>query len=197
MSATDLAKRLTFDPKEHRYELDGRFIPSVTQVLDDVGLKTFPDFVKDREWYADRGSKVHKACHLLDIDDLNPKTVDPKIQGYIRAYSNAKREMGFTVVETEMSVVNEAFWYAGTLDKFVVLKDGKTGIIDLKCGAKNDGDCLQTAGYAYAFGDPYGMERMGLYLREDGSYFPDHHDDASDITVFQSACNVYHRKYRR
>ncbi|NIQ00988.1 MAG: hypothetical protein GWM98_11665 [Nitrospinaceae bacterium] len=193
---TKAAERLTFSEPEHRYELDGKYIPSVTTILDDVGLKTFPDFVQDREWYADRGTKVHKACHLFDIGKLVPESVDPAITGYLKAYELAKKEMGFTVVHSELRVFDEAFWVAGTLDKFVAFRGGKTAIIDLKCGAKNRGDRYQTAGYGYAFGGYFEIDRLALYLRDDGSFAPDPHDDDSDFTVFQSACNVYHAKYR-
>ena len=193
--------RLTFDEAHHHYFLDGRPIANVTTILDDVGLKVFPDWITDREWYAQRGKMVHKACDLLDAGILKESSLDERIVGYVEAYKKAKAELNFTVIESELRVVNESYWYAGTLDKYVVLADNTPAIIDLKSGAPNSGDRYQTAGYSYAFGSYATTKRFCLYLKEDGVFrhsrdFKEH-DDLDDITVFQSACNVYHAKYGR
>lgn len=194
-TATEHEGRLTFDDEHHEYRLDGRLIPNVTRILDHQGLKVFPDWIADREWYAQRGKMVHKATELYDLHPGKEIKVDSRIEGFLESYKTAKKELGFTVIHAELRVVNEAYWYAGTLDRYAVLKGNEQAIIDIKSGAPNKGDRYQTAAYSYALGEYATTRRYCLYLHEDGSFragrdFKEH-ADLDDIYIFQSAANVF------
>lgn len=70
--------RFEFDPVAHRYTLDGRVLPSVTQIL--RGLDDFshvPARVLERA--RDRGTRVHSACNLDVLGTLDEATVDDEV----------------------------------------------------------------------------------------------------------------------
>src|ERR1700752_2641687 len=86
----------TFTELGHRYEFDGRAIPSVTQVLALSGItdvSKIPPHILERA--ATLGTAAHVACELLDQDDLDIDSVDPQITGYVLAYQKFRAERGF------------------------------------------------------------------------------------------------------
>ena len=63
---------LRFDPDSHLYRVDGIIVPSVTQVLEDVGIVDYSRLPgSTREMALRRGSAVHAACHYDDEGDLD------------------------------------------------------------------------------------------------------------------------------
>ncbi len=196
-------ERLTFEPNEHKYHLDSREIPSVTQILADTELKVFPDFIKDREWYAQRGTMVHKACELLVMGLLDKHTLDHRIIGYVRSFERAWLHLAFDVEDSEFRVFDEDYWYAGTVDLKIKLlwRDLlQPAIVDIKSGKKVEGDRLQTAGYGRTQPEFPDILRFCLYLQENGSFVPGRdfieHTEMKDYSVFQAAAVVYNAKRR-
>lgn len=195
--------RLTFEPNEHKYHLDGRAVPSVTQILDDTGLKVFPDFIKDRGFYAQRGTMVHKAVELLVNGNLDENSLDDRIVGYVASFKKAWLHLAFDVEDAEFRVFDETYWYAGTVDLKVKIqmRDGlRPAIIDVKSGSKMDGDRLQTAGYARTQPEFPDILRFCLYLKGDGSFVPGRdfieHTKLNDYAVFCAAAVVFNAKER-
>ena len=191
--------RLKFDEENHLYYLDGKPIPSVTTVLADVGL--YPDFSMIDPWYAERGSLVHLACHYDNQGRLNESTVDEKIAGYLESFRKFKNDYEVEIIESEMRLFNEAFWYAGTADGHCELNWNRVrreALYDIKCGPPMHGYQFQLAGYGYAKGLHYSTLRLGVYLKKDGSApAVREYLDPDDISLFQSATNVYHAKRRK
>jgi len=99
------------DKRKHIYEGN---LPSVTEILAAEG------FIDDRffdEWSRDRGTYVHLATHLDDMGDLDEDTVDPVIVPYLEAWRRFKKESGFMVEQSEISLASKAYHYAGTIDR--------------------------------------------------------------------------------
>src|SRR4051812_31758875 len=86
-----LPSGLAFDPVEHRYWLDDRPVPSVTQVLAGAGLV---DYTFCREWARERGSLVHKAIAIELREGLDWTTVPEEFHPYISAELQAIADLG-------------------------------------------------------------------------------------------------------
>lgn len=189
---------LEFDPERHEYRASGRLVPSVTQIIQDVGFM-------DSEHYTESaralGSAVHAAIHYLDESDLDWDTVTPELTGYVRAWEKFKLETQIEIELREYRVFNRIFGYAGTLDRTARLNwEPGTWLLDAKTGAHEDWHALQSAAYCAAFEKPLRYRRAGVYLSADGAYrireFPpgEFTDDWSD---FQAALRVWNRKRRK
>lgn len=207
MTTSEMAEypKLTFDEETHTYTYwwtpkRSEIFSSVTQVLSDTGLSedfgAIPDI--DMDWYGDRGTKIHLACHLYDLDDLVMESVHPEIKGYLDAYINAKHTLSFTTLQSEKQVIDLRRKYAGTLDKEVLflggdyhkIPGGEKAVIDLKSGQPHISHGYQLAAYAQALNCPT-HARYGLYLRKDGTFKFKQYTELSDFTVFNSALNVH------
>lgn len=135
----------------------------------------FRDFYAGRtidQWYLDRGSMVHLACDLLDgALGLDWSTLDPRIEGYVRAWARCKRETECVVIASERPVSGPG--WKGTLDKVVSPPNGKREVWDLKCGQPEPWHGLQLAAYEVGHRGRTGTKpykRRGIYLRADGTY---------------------------
>jgi hypothetical protein len=135
----------TFEPEGHTYTIDGRVVPSVTQLLHEAGLVNTRYY---REEHRKRGTEVHLACQLFDEGTLeeNPDArYWPYLQGW-KAYLNFSR---FQVEQIELQMYSERGGFAGTLDRLGRFPDSDIPvIIDLKSGMVPKATKLQTAGYA-------------------------------------------------
>jgi hypothetical protein len=147
---------LVFDDLDHRYELDGVTVPSVTQILTRSGLIDFssiPPFVRDAA--LDRGRKVHQAIHYFNERDLDVDAFEadfPLYAPYLRAWMAFCDQRRFVPVLNEQRIASRRHQVAGTLDCLGVL-DGTAVLLDFKTGRPADVACdLQTAAYlALAF----------------------------------------------
>lgn len=195
----DTAPALTFDPDCHQYFINGQPCGSVTGILQDLGLKN-SYFGPEGDWYARRGTIVHRGCELLDAKNLKWDSVDSRIEPYLRAWMKFKVENSVEILECEKRVFSAQYWYAGTLDRLIRV-DGDTEttiLIDIKTGQPDPGDRYQTAGYSIArFDNPYEVKRWCVYLRDTGKYKIVVHPDRQDFNVFMAACTVYNAKEKR
>lgn len=139
---------LTFDAQAHAYSIDGRQIPSVTQILCDVFGA--PTGGRCEQWHMDRGSAAHALYALLARrEDIDGYVYDARLHGHIEAWRAwyAAERPEFVEIETPVH------WhgvYAGTPDAIVRMR-GKLWIIDYKQTATAR-DRLQMAAYALACG---------------------------------------------
>jgi len=177
---------LTFEESEHVYRLDGRIIPSVTQVLEGAGLYDPSKYPPD---VASRGSYVHVLTALNDRGEL---TVDmlgrfPEYDGYMTAWRQFVRDSGIVFTGIEVHVHGSLYGldFGGTVDR-IGKCDGSRIIIDIKSGAYEKHHAIQTAGYLEcmpARGARY--KRWGIYVHANGkSDIKRYADDASDRQVF-------------
>ncbi len=173
------APRFEFDAGRHLYLLDGRPIPSVTQVIGESGVVDYSFCAPE---HLLRGTYVHQACQFYDEGCLDEESVDPAIRPYLDAYILFRREAGFIpdLIERRLYYAQfQGVWhgwhptlkYAGTLDRTGTLANhpGKW-LIDLKSGVPNSGVMLQLAAYAALMPDPRAYNLAAVYLRRNGTY---------------------------
>lgn len=197
---------LTFDAAEHAYHLDGRRLPSVTQILEDVGIIDYSGIPgASREQYLLRGQIVH-ACTQFDDEmsvegnRLADDQIDPRVAGYVEAWRRFRRDTGFTPELIEHRAANKQYGFAGTLDRTGRLR-GETGVglWDIKTGHAMPWTRLQLAAYASFFEKPRTLLRSVVELHEDGTYCVPFvwqaRDWMTDFNIFLSAVNVFREKH--
>jgi len=201
---------LTFDKESHAYYLDGRRVPSVTQVLTAAHLIDYtflPEYVRDNA--LDRGTKVHAATRAYDeitgnevvpLQDLDWPDLPDSVRPYLEAYISFRIATGFVPLENELRGYISGIDVAGTLDLIGKMPDGRLLLIDHKSGGHQPSAALQTAPYAeFDIVKRYYpvLERHSLTLKNDGRYvFSEPFTDPWDLNTFNSAVNVYRWKER-
>jgi len=102
------------EPENHIYFLEnGDVVPSVTEILEAEGAidKTYYD-----EYSRTRGSNVHLARHLNDMDQLGEATLGEVERPYLEAWRLFIKESGFVLDKSEIPMVNLQLFFAGTPD---------------------------------------------------------------------------------
>lgn len=190
-----MVPKLEFDEASHTYSVDGRRVPSVTQILGGVGIL-------DATWYTEqactRGAYVAKATALLDRGILNRDSLDPTILPYVEQWERFCEVHNVEILEVERRVCERMHWYAGALDRvatfridraqYPVRSSATPTLIDIKTGAREHWHQLQTAAYQAACREH--MKRGCLYLSKTG-YSWKSHTDRNDRHVFYAACAVH------
>lgn len=196
---------LQFDEASHTYLLDGVRVPSVTQVL-----KPLYDFSRIDpamlQAKAALGTAVHRACELLDNDDLDEESEDGQaallpIAGYLAGYKKFKAEKKPYVIFNERQLHHPVHRYAGTIDRRYKI-EGDVWDVDLKSTvAMSPIVGLQTAAYTEMFkansiGGNTKARRGALQLFPEGKYKLWEFKDPSDFSVFLSLLTVQRFKER-
>lgn len=200
---------LVFEPLMHAYFYDGKPVPSVTQVIERVGLADFsaiPERI--REAALARGRRVHAAAQFLTEGALDWDTVDELDKGYVEAAAAFLAQASFTVLDQERRIYHPALRYAGTTD-IIGLWHGERAVGDY-CTGDTWEACkdLQTSAYAEAlrvvppdcwweFDHHAPIARVGIRLHKDGRYSAAPYKNPMDFRVFQAAVAVVHEQLRR
>lgn len=189
--------RLVFDEAAHAYTLGERRLPSVTQILADVGVADFskPHFTED---VAERGRLIHLAIALDNEGDLDDETLDPALQPYIDGWRRFLAESGARVEHWERPVCDPELGFAGTLDGVIVLPSTgvpRKTVLDVK-RALYPSAGPQVAAYTRCaralYEGPVLFNRAALVLPGDGSYRLHMLVDATDEYTFLAALRLYH-----
>lgn len=190
---------LVFYEDGHRYNLDGRAVPSVTDVIRDNRLggdfsHVAPD-VLDRA--RQLGSAVHVALHYHDEGTLDEATVDPAVAPFLTAWRRFRAERQVAVVEMERRFADSMRRFAGTLDRILVV-DGRRVVADIKTGAV-DGADYQTAAYAHLAGEPLSVRRWAVQLHPERPvpYTVHPYRNLADWRIFRAALELTHERARR
>lgn len=164
---------LTFDESTHTYTINGVVVPSVTEVCRFLSY----DQKSDRPWLAkaaaDRGTRIHAACTLIDYGEEPEET--PEIAGYLKAYRRFLKDYRPEWVGIEYITGNAALGLAGTVDRYGTLYDGRLCILDIKSGAQLHLAPLraQLTGYQQLLHAERGFSPAhlyGLHLTKEGTY---------------------------
>ena len=203
MSGIKFVSGLKFDEVAHRYTFDGVVVPSVTQVLRPLyDFGAIPPQVLQAK--AAIGTAVHRACELIDADDLDDESPEGQaalapIAGYLAGYRKFKADKNPTVLANEQRLYHPLHRYAGTTDRRYAF-GGHVWDIDIKSTASMSPIVgLQTAAYQAMFqaqGDKTPSRRGALQLLPDGSYKLWEFSDPSDFSVFLSLLTVQRFKER-
>ena len=158
-----------FDPVTHRYTVEGRIIPSVTQRITDAGLLgSAAQFYSPES--AARGTAVHQACadrdHGLDVSAFAKGEHGGYLTSYIK-WCDAVQPI-WTSIETPR--YSAQYGTAGTADRVGTFADGKPLVLDIKSGGKANYHGVQVAFYDLLHDDlpPRQRRRIVLYLRANG-----------------------------
>lgn len=165
----------------------------VTQILNDCGLRgEWPEKFskKDREFYLQRGSMIHKATALFDQGVLDWSSLDERIIPYIKAWEKSRKELGGQIVEIECKIKNSAFDYQGTLDRVIrncALFPKGFLLIDIKTTEADVVTRLQTMAYAMGYSKRK-VKRGFIALKSNGNYKAGIYDNNASDKVGWIAC---------
>jgi hypothetical protein len=192
---------IEFDEKKHQYKVNGKVVPSVTEILEHLTApgygKVNPSILEEAK---ERGTAVHELTEDIDLG-MPPEYIDPFVEGYIVAYMRflADYDVEWDFIEHPFYV---PLWeYCGTIDRVGKL-DGNPCVLDIKTTSSPTADqkiavCCQTA--AYAVGMPGSYDRYALYLHSDGTYDLFYCADFEDERgfdgweLFAELCNLHKR----
>jgi hypothetical protein len=188
-----LPAEFTFDSDEHQFFYKGELVPSVTQILKDLGFYRF----RMNKEAADRGTFLHQASVLYDKGILDPHSVPSEWFGWMDAYqtwyADFVRKGPVKLTGWECLVFNSRLGYAGIVDKEGRMQNRKI-IIDLKTGSESSTDPIQLLFYAACYGPNPSRwpARWVLYTRENGSY--KFYETFEDPITLHNILQTYGRK---
>lgn len=167
---------IEFEPSGHVYTLNGRRLPSVTQIMEPMSLMLYKDVPPDVMMAAaDRGTRAHEqVSNLVRYGILE---MDGDTEPYLNAYRKFAEDYAPKWIESEYRTFHRTLMYAGTLDLTgYVEPDDDTGVdvVDIKTTREFHPMMLKTqlAGYTEAL-KSHGIKirsRYGLQLLRDGTY---------------------------
>lgn len=182
---------LAFDEAAHEYRLDGRRLPSVTQVL--APLVDFSMVPKDVLARAQAlGTAVHRMTELYDNDDLDEDSLSDELRPYLGGWRKFRAECQFEPVTIEHRMSHPIFRYAGTSDRTGVIK-GRLAVLDIKkmmvLGA-HIGPQLAAYEKLHQSEGLQVLDRFALGLRPDGTYRLQPFTDPLDWQCFLSHLTI-------
>jgi hypothetical protein len=157
---------LSFNEENHTYTIDGKIVPSVTQII----KETVGGGWSASEWYLTRGKAIH-LCATFIAQGKEFK-YDERLAGYVKALRKFFYELEPFVIGSEMAVGSQLYQFAGTLD-LVCKIGGRKYIADYKHSIDKIRIPLQVGGYSQAYKETTGEEinfGIGIEIRENGTY---------------------------
>lgn len=183
-----------FDEKVHEYKLNGFRVPSVTQIIGTIfGSK--PWFT---DYYAQRGSALHKAIEYYNQDELDEESVDervtPKLNAYKRFYNDFKTSVA--VVKAEQFYISKKYRFGGKLDVILSELDDSLILADYK-SSFDFSVFLQLAAYRILIKENTNLKiskSLVIILNDDESYklkWIQKKDFFKHEQIFLSCLNIY------
>ena len=168
---------VTYDAENHAYTVDGRRVPSVTEIAGILTAGKYGDMNQAMlEQAKRRGTEVHELCEAIDCG-IDPEELDipPELVGYVNAYLAFLRDWRPEWDYIEKMVYTQS--YAGRADRIGWIDDDVT-ILDIKTTANMDrlsrislAVQLDLYGLAWFFMDgKVPVRLLGLQLKKDGKY---------------------------
>lgn len=165
--------RIEFDEERHIYTVDGKQVPSVTDICNPITSEHYGAInAAILEMASRRGTAVHEATQLIDLGVMPDD--DPEVDAYVNAYLDFLLDYKPKWEYIEYIGYNADMGYCGTIDRA-----GQVGnefwVLDLKTTASPTKEnyiatCCQTEAYALMIGKDCACKRKILYLKKDGSY---------------------------
>lgn len=151
---------------DHTYWKDGVRVPGVSEILKHFGFYFYPRGI---EFQMDRGKEAHRCLHILSRGgQLDPFTMDPAVEPYVRSWERLRDRLDFRVIQSEALVYNALRRYAGTLDAVWEL-DGVEVLVDYKTGDVIPATELQLGAYDECLKKNARRRRAAVRLMGDGS----------------------------
>ena len=190
-----------------RYQIDGAPVPSVTEILKDLGLSKGFDGIPKH--VIENKGRIGDEVHALIAQTLRGETPEKSSDERVAAYYSSWMEWFFTADAFDIIAVEESFipdqTFAGTLDALVrVRKTGRLVLYDWKCREPVRADGFQMAGYLWlATANPaidlspdeiLSARRVIVSLDEGRRGMEEVFRDPHDLEVFRCACTVWHAR---
>ncbi len=127
----------------------GKVIPSVTDVLRDVGYV-------DPSWYTEearrRGSCVHKAAELWETTGLDEESLEESHRPFFLAWKSFVQDTGWISTSVEEAVWSPIHGFAGQIDRRGFYREfrGIETLLSIKTGGLPKWCHLQEGGYIEA-----------------------------------------------
>ena len=188
---------LTFNPGHHLYRWQTKPIPGLTGILKSTGI--LGEMAHSSELHQLRGTIIHEAIRLFNKGTLDFSTVSEEHRPYLSAYELWLKESGAEILHSEVMCFDPDLRFACRIDLLAEL-EGQVQVVELKTGPPPPATAIQTAGQACAVKEsaesksPYDIGRLGLHLREDGTYKTYPYKDARDIKIFICAMTLHNWK---
>ncbi len=179
-----------YDDDAHQYRFKGAVVDGVSTILTPiVDFGDAPIAVIKRA--AVRGKHVHKACELLDANDLDFEALDPRLVPYVRGWEKFRNDWPCFWTHVETPEYNPELGIAGTPDRRgrFVTSDYRI-LVDLKATYRtNDHVGAQLNLYDLLDHDPSDpSELWSVRVTRDGSY--ERHVWPRDHVLAHSLINV-------
>lgn len=193
---------LTYDEATHRYFMNGRAALGVSQILELSGISNFAFVNRDILERAQKfGTAAHQATVFSDRGILDKSSLDEPLVPYLNAWKAFCAQELHEILYVEEPVYSIRFKFAGTLDRVALDLKRRPTLVDIKTSKEfAPAVKLQTAGYQLAFEEmhkPFTIaRRVGVILREDGTYYAEDFTDRSDKDDFISCVRVAAFKLR-
>ncbi len=192
---------LEFNDQTHQYRLDGRLLPSITQVLHATGILSMEGIPADKlEFARMRGVALHCALDLRHRGTLDPETVSSFLEGYLWAYDDFVKATNFKPILFEQPLAHARLGFAGTPDAAGTVCD-VPAVVEFKAvHTLRPGYAIQTAAQKLLIRetgtyDP--IKRYALQLHRNGTYTLVEHTDSADEAEFRAALFCYQRRLIR
>jgi hypothetical protein len=191
---------LQFDAAAHQYTLNGRRIPSVTQILGQVvDFSMVPPDILERKCAI--GRALHEAIALDHEDDLDHDSLDAAVLPYFEAWRKFVADAGtrLWIMAAERPLASTVYGYGTTPDIWGAV-NGRRAVIELKSTAAiHPSVGLQTAAQEMAItecdawpgGTDQAVDRYALQLQPSGQYRIHHFKNRGDFAVFIALRSVY------
>ena len=195
--------RIDFDAGLHRYCIDGRPVPSVTQVLEPLN-----DWDMVPAWRLEAaaavGSEVHAAVNLLVHETLDWSSLDEVIARRVRGAARYLEQSGLTVVASEVRVGSRSLGVAGTVDLIGHLNNWEY-FIDWKCTETVPSTVgAQLAAYEKLHAETFHRgkkrhrtRRLCVRLLDDDFRVDDQRDIEAGYSLFISCLNMWKHRQRK
>ena len=165
---------LDFDPVKHEYRLNGKVLPSITQICSPLNYEAAErSEAWRRDFAAKRGTLIHEAAVLVDFGEQLPDEFPDEFMGYVKGYVDFLRDFSPEWVLIEKPLVDKHAGIAGTPDRYGEI-NGRNIVLDIKTGTriKHPFVAAQLQGYAklLAANGYQTDERYCLHLDKSGIY---------------------------
>lgn len=208
---------LKFYDEGHRYELDGKEIPSVSELSRFASREVYNNDISKYtlDKACERGTAIHKASEQLDI--YGKCDISPEYAEYVNAYVQFRKDFNIKdYLYIEKPFATSQLGYAGTIDRVYVIDEdfikavkkhckvdisnrkGMLAIIDLKSSSAVQKVLakIQLPAYSYLVEENLPNERVGflaiLHLKKDGKYKLTEYEDNPELLY---ACLSLHTTF--
>lgn len=189
---------LEFEPLSHSYAWDGKVVPSVTAIMSP--LVSYYRVPSERlRLAAERGTAVHALTEAWDKAEYQDHfdTFHMEHGGFLQAWIRFREDYDFTPTHIEERVYHPLHEYAGTADRFGVVK-GHLAVVDIKTTDRlGPAVGVQLAAYQHAANCdrlPRAQleHRYAVQLCEDGTYKVKQYKSAHDWSAFLGCLALWH-----